>query len=158
MISSFAIIINQNTPFSASPSSYIILSKDWKQKTKQDLVYEINEKLLGYSDDSKIGCLINENNSLYILFPVIQKSLLSRYSKQLELKTLPLIPASNEIKNKILAEKKERTIRSANNAIIDSFINNFKLYNISKLRIYLLILTLLVITFEALFIKKIIKN
>lgn len=138
-------------------SKYILVSTGWKKKSKQELLSEISEKLTKVNDNAQVGCLVNEKNKYYILFPIIQKHLLIRYFKQLDIKLMPLIPITSSIEFQIMEDKTQLQSKSKNIAFIDTIVANFNIYNISKLRNYLLILTLIVLVVESLFIKKIIK-
>jgi hypothetical protein len=138
-------------------SKYILVSTGWKKKSKQELLSEISEKLTKVNDNAQVGCLVKEKNKYYILFPIIQKHLLIRYFKQLDIKLMPLIPITSSIEFQIMEDKTQLQSKSKNIAFIDTIVANFNIYNISKLRNYLLILTLIVLVVESLFIKKIIK-
>lgn len=138
-------------------SKYILVSTGWKKKSKQELLSEISEKLTKVNDNAQVGCLVKEKNKYYILFPIIQKHLLIRYFKQLDIKLMPLIPITSSIEFQIIEDKTQLQSKSKNIAFIDTIVANFNIYNISKLRNYLLILTLIVLVVESLFIKKIIK-
>lgn len=138
-------------------SKYILVSTGWKKKSKQELLSEISEKLTKVNDNAQVGCLVKEKNKYYILFPIIQKHLLIRYFKQLDIKLMPLIPITSSIDFQIMEDKTQLQSKSTNIAFIDTIVANFNIYNISKLRNYLLILTLIVLVAESLFIKKIIK-
>lgn len=138
-------------------SKYILVSTGWKKKSKQELLSEISEKLTKVNDNAQVGCLVKEKNKYYILFPIIQKHLLIRYFKQLDIKLMPLIPITSSIDFQIMEDKTQLQSKSTNIAFIDTIVANFNIYNISKLRNYLLILTLIVLVVESLFIKKIIK-
>lgn len=123
---------------------------------------EINHQMIDFlnlhSNIKFIGCINLNVFGTYALVPMMTRENYINYIKRFDFKKLPKIKLDHSPKNLelLLYSNTENSKEDFN--FLKSFTSFFNLYNISKLRNYLLILMVIILGLDILIVKNIIKN
>jgi hypothetical protein len=137
---------------------YISLTSQSINLPQQDIVKKLSEYLNTHPEVDKIGFSFSNVFGNYLIIPKLDRKNIFNYLNRFEIKKLP------KLKFNLPPEKMVFLLQSTKESNIDNYTffkkisSYFNLYIISKLRIYLLILTIFLIALDILLVRKIIKN